>query len=102
MEPNCFGIIKGEQPLIRASRASKVAGAFWYSFVRAKEYIFGGDAFCKSHISLPNATTLCAGSFYFFTIFIRVRFSSRMRSSTVFTAARISALGMRTASVAHG
>ena len=28
MEPNCFGIIKGEQPLIRASRASKVAGAF--------------------------------------------------------------------------
>ena len=75
---------------------------FWYSFVRTKEYIFGGDAFCKSHISLPNATTLCAGSFYFFTIFIRARFSSRMRSSTVFTAARISALGMRTASVAHG
>ena len=32
MEPNCFGIIKGEQPLIRASRASKVAGAFWFSF----------------------------------------------------------------------
>ena len=25
MEPNCFGIIQGEQPLIRASRASKVA-----------------------------------------------------------------------------
>ena len=25
MEPNSFGIIKGEQPLIRASRASKVA-----------------------------------------------------------------------------
>ena len=23
MEPICFGIIKGEQPLIRASRASK-------------------------------------------------------------------------------
>ena len=41
-------------------------------------------------------------SLYFFTIFIRARFSSRMRSSTVFTAARISALGMRTASVAHG
>ena len=47
--------------------------------MRAKEYIFGGDAFCKSHISLPNATTLCAGSFYFFTIFIKVRFSSRMQ-----------------------
>ena len=25
MEPICFGIIKGEQPLIHASRASKVA-----------------------------------------------------------------------------
>ena len=25
MEPNSFGIIKGEQPLIRVSRASKVA-----------------------------------------------------------------------------
>ena len=25
MEPNCFGIIKGEQPLIRAFRVSKVA-----------------------------------------------------------------------------
>ena len=29
MEPIFFGIIKGEQPLIRASRASKVAGAFF-------------------------------------------------------------------------
>ena len=26
MEPNCFGIIKGEQPLIRASRASESSG----------------------------------------------------------------------------
>ena len=73
-----FGIIKGEQPLIRGSSASKSpcpcrakhaafasqtglrlkspTGAFmpcghrrpfWYSFVRAKEYIPGGDAFCK-------------------------------------------------------
>jgi hypothetical protein len=25
MEPNSFGVIRGEQPLIRASRASKVA-----------------------------------------------------------------------------
>ena len=29
---NSFGIIKGEQPLIRASRASKVAGAFLVLF----------------------------------------------------------------------
>ena len=32
MEPFFFGIIKGEQPLIRASRASKVAGAFLVLF----------------------------------------------------------------------
>ena len=32
-----FGIIKGEQPLIRASRASKVAGAFLVLFWCAKE-----------------------------------------------------------------
>ena len=29
---NSFGIIKGEQPLIRASRASKVAGTFLVLF----------------------------------------------------------------------
>ena len=37
----CFdyssGIIKGEQPLIRASRASKVAGAFLVLFWHTKE-----------------------------------------------------------------
>ena len=32
-----FGIVKGEQPLIRASRASKVAGAFLVLFWHAKE-----------------------------------------------------------------
>ena len=31
-----FGIIKGEQPLIRASRASKSLALFWFSFVRQK------------------------------------------------------------------
>ena len=39
---------------------------------------------------------------YFFASFIRLRFSSRMRSSTTFTALRMRALGIRTASVAHG
>ena len=32
-----FGIVKGEQPLIRASRASKVAGTFLVLFWCAKE-----------------------------------------------------------------
>ena len=36
MEPFFFGIIKGEQPLIRASRASKVAGAFLVLFCARK------------------------------------------------------------------
>ena len=39
---------------------------------------------------------------YFFASAIRLRFSSRMRSSTTLTALRMRALGMRTASVAHG
>ena len=36
MEPNIFGVIRGEQPLIRASRASKVAGAFLVLFCARK------------------------------------------------------------------
>ena len=54
MEPNCFGIIKGEQPLIRASRASKVAGAFLVLFWHAKENVPGGEEFCKSHPACPT------------------------------------------------
>ena len=34
-----FGVTRGEQPLVRASRASKVAGAFLVLFWRAKENI---------------------------------------------------------------
>ena len=49
MEPICFGIIKGEQPLIRASRASKVAGAFLVLFWHAKENMPSGNTFFKSH-----------------------------------------------------
>ena len=37
MEPNSFGVTRGEQPLVRASRASKVAGAFLVLFWHAKE-----------------------------------------------------------------
>ena len=33
----CFGVTRGEQPLVRASRASKVAGAFLVLFWHAKE-----------------------------------------------------------------
>ena len=34
---NFFGVTRGEQPLVRASRASKVAGAFLVLFWHAKE-----------------------------------------------------------------
>ena len=49
MEPNCFGVTRGEQPLVRASRASKVAGAFLVLFWHAKENVPGGNAFYKRH-----------------------------------------------------
>ena len=52
MEPICVGIIKGEQPLIRASRASKVAGAFLVLFWHAKENVSGGEEFYKRHKTL--------------------------------------------------
>ena len=47
MEPNCFGVTRGEQPLVRASRASKVAGAFLVLFWHAKENVPGGNALAK-------------------------------------------------------
>ena len=47
---NSSGIIKGEQPLIRASRASKVAGAFLVLFWHAKENIsLNEKAICPAH-----------------------------------------------------
>ena len=47
MEPIFFGVTRGVQPLVRASRASKVAGAFLVLFWHAKENIPSGDAFAK-------------------------------------------------------
>ena len=49
MEPNSIGVTRGEQPLVRASRASKVAGAFLVLFWHAKENVSGSNALCKSH-----------------------------------------------------
>ena len=39
LEPSSSGVTRGEQPLVRASRASKVAGAFLVLFWHAKENI---------------------------------------------------------------
>ena len=48
MDPNIIGFTRGVQPLVRASRASKVAGAFLVLFWHAKENIPGGEEFYKS------------------------------------------------------
>ena len=53
MEPNCFGIIKGEQPLIRGSSASKSLALFWFSFVRQKRTLSLAKHFRKRPLSLP-------------------------------------------------
>ena len=39
MEPFFFGIIKGEQPVIRGSSASKSLVVFWFSFAIKREHI---------------------------------------------------------------
>ena len=54
MDPNSFGVTRGEQPLVRASRASKVAGAFLVLFWHAKENVPGGEKFFKSHPACPT------------------------------------------------
>ena len=72
---NPFGIIKGEQPLIRASRASKVAGTFLVLFWCAKEnlaqrksaltprtgarrWCFSGSLLARKRELSPNAKAL--------------------------------------------
>ncbi len=54
MEPNSFGVTRGVQPLVRASRASKVAGAFLVLFWHAKENVSGGEPLYKSHPTYPT------------------------------------------------
>ncbi len=58
MEPNCFGIIKGEQPLIRASRASKVAGAFCVFVCTQKRTYPAEKNFVKAIRPAPHGRAL--------------------------------------------
>ena len=48
MEPFFFGIIKGEQPLIRGSSASKSLALFWFSFGAKREQSPPGCSASKS------------------------------------------------------
>ena len=62
---NSFGIIKGEQPLIRASRASKVAGAFLVLFcARKRVHIRRRCLLQKPYKPAQRDYTLC-GKFLF-------------------------------------
>ena len=64
MEPFCFGIIKGEQPLIRASRASKVAGAFLVLFCACKRVHIRRKSFLQKAQNFKHAKMLCTGSIF--------------------------------------
>ena len=63
-----FGIIKGEQPLIRASRASKVAGAFLVLFWHAKENLASRNRALtpRRQRAPPNETAPPQQKLYFF------------------------------------
>ncbi len=56
---NSFGIIKGEQPLIRASRASKVAGAFLVLFWRAKRLSLSARALHPAPQAQNHSSVIC-------------------------------------------
>ena len=106
-----FGIIKGEQPLIRGSSASKSLVVFWFSFDIKREQL----ALMKKRSAPRTGARTISGSLlarkrelspaqqrsYLFATAISARFSSRIRSSTVFTAVSTSAFGMRAMSTAH-
>ena len=67
MEPNSFGVTRGEQPLVRASRASKVAGAFLVLFCARKRVHTRRRCILQKALNFKHATTLCARNLYFST-----------------------------------
>ena len=59
MEPNSFGVTRGVQPLVRASRASKVAGAlFWFSFGTQKRTCPAENHCIKAIPPIPRENAL--------------------------------------------
>ena len=49
-----FGIIKGEQPLIRGSSASKSLALFWFSFGAKREHLTPGCKLIEIAVPLPR------------------------------------------------
>ena len=66
MEPNFFGIIKGEQPLIHGSSALKSLVVFWFSFATKREHT-RRRCILQKPLNFKHATTLCTRSLYFST-----------------------------------
>ena len=61
MEPNSFGVIRGEQPLIHGSSALKSLVVFWFSFATKREHT-RRQCILQKASNFKHATTLCAGS----------------------------------------
>ena len=49
----CFGVTRGEQPLVRGSSASKSLALFWFSFGRQKRTSPPGEAFPRKPEAFP-------------------------------------------------
>ena len=50
----CFGVTRGEQPLVRGSSASKSLALFWFSFVRQKRTIHARLQRVEIAVTLPR------------------------------------------------
>ena len=56
MESNFFGFIKGEQPLIHESSASKSLAVFWFSFGGKREH------YCAFFKNSGSCIPICASA----------------------------------------
>ena len=54
MEPFCFGVTRGEQPLVRGSSASKSLALFWFSFGAKREQSPPGCKHIEITVPLPR------------------------------------------------
>ena len=65
MEPNSFGVIRGEQPLIHGSSALKSLVVFWFSFGTQKRTSPAAMHFAKGMKPAPHEYSLCGKQAYF-------------------------------------
>ena len=61
MEPNCFGVKRGVQPLFHGSSALKSLVVFWFSFATKREHS-RRRYFLQKAENVKHTTTLCTGS----------------------------------------